>query len=282
MPDWVAPSPFILLRVIGALLLFGIVFLFFKREKIDKKDIPRLAVCGLFGVCMNQLLFFHGLNLTSPINASIIMTANPIMVLILASLLIRERVNARKITGVILGAAGAVMLILSGSSELADGGSLLGDTFIFINALSYALYLVLVKPLMNKYKPLTVIFWVFLFGSILVVPFGFQGATTIPWEEMPTDVISGIIYVIIATTFLAYLLNIYALKTVTASVSSSYIYLQPATAMFFAFLAATFFYTTEEGYTDYSGDFNWYKLMCTLMIFIGVYLVSRRVKPKIR
>ncbi len=271
MPDYLEPSGFIFYRVSGGLVLFLALY-FFNREKVARKDFPRLILAGLFGVAINQLLFFNGLNLTSPINASIIMTSNPILVLGISHLLLREVITKAKIGGVVLGGLGAVLLLMSTKSGDAGHASFQGDLFVFINALSYGVYLVAVKPLLAKYKPTTVIMWVFLFGWIFITPFGFNQAMEVDWVAMPTGILTGVIYVVVFTTFLAYLLNIFALKIVSPAVSSTYIYLQPVLAGLFAYLADSYF-NNEDGYSQ---DITLYKLFCTLLIFIGVYMVGRK------
>ncbi len=274
MPDHVGPSGFILMRVSGAVALFWLVKSFVK-EKVARKDFLRLALCGLFGVAINQLLFFNGLNLTSPINSAIIMTSNPIMVLLLAAIIIKERITLQKMIGIVVGAGGAIALILGNSDTGLSSQE--GDLYILINSLSYGVYLVIVKPLMSKYQPLTVISWVFFFGLLFVTPFGLNQLMEVEWSALPTDIVWAIFYVVVATTFLAYLLNIYALKTVNPSVSSSYIYLQPVMASAFALLHAAL---STVGETNYAADITWAKGGYTLLIFLGVFLISKPIKRK--
>ena len=270
MPDYIAPSGFIFFRVSGSVLLF-ILLQSFVKEKVERKDFARLILAGLFGVAINQLLFFNGLNLTSPINASIIMTSNPIMVLIISHIILREVITRNKILGVAIGGFGAVLLLVSAKGAVGHA-SITGDLMIFINAMSYGVYLVIVKPLLNKYKPITVIMWVFIFGWCFVLPFGFQQALDVEWSTLPSSVIWGVLYVVIFTTFLAYLLNIFALKIVSPSVASTYIYLQPVLAGLFAFFVDKWYGNTD----GYSQDITWFKVLCTIMIFIGVYLVGKK------
>lgn len=271
MPNLLGPSGFIFLRVGGALLLFWTVFAF-RFQRIEKADILRFAFCGLTGVATNQLFFFNGLSITSPINASIIMTTNPILVLVMSALIIGERVTGRKITGVALGAIGAVTLILLSRSEMHSGSSVLGDLFVLINAASYALYLVAVKPLMARYRPLTVISWVFLMGFVFVIPFGWNQAAQVDWSVFEVGDFLSFFYVILFTTFFAYLLNVFALKTVLPTVASSYIYFQPLMAGVFAWVFTLF---SEQAYAS---QITWPKVICALLICYGVYLVSKRRK----
>ncbi|MEQ8324061.1 MAG: DMT family transporter [Vicingaceae bacterium] len=265
MPEYILPFGFIFCRVTGALLMFWVLHALFYREKIERRDVPRLMLCGLFGVAINQLLFFKGLDLTVPINASIIMTTNPILVLILSTLIAKERLSWSKAIGVGVGISGAVVLIGFNNDFEIGRGTLRGDILIFINATSYGLYLVLVKKLMSKYKPITVIKWVFLFGYMIVFPVGLDEFLQIEWHQFPTIIIWETLYVIVGTTFLAYLFNIYALKVISPTVASSYIYLQPVLASIFAIWMG-------------KDTITFLKVISSMLIFTGVYLVSRQGK----
>ncbi len=262
MPDVIGPSGFILLRVLGATLMFWTVLAFWKWEPIAKKDFVRLLICAGFGVAGNQLLFFNGLVLTSPISASIIMTSNPILVLVMAAWLIKESLNGRKVAGILLGAVGAIWLILQRESQAPDTPNPgLGNLLIFLNAASYGAYLVLVKPLMKKYRPITIISWVFLIGLAYVLPFGFQQFAEVEWGEIQSNEWLSLGFVVIGTTFLAYLLNIFALKRVPPTMVSMYIYLQPLLASLVALWVG-------------SDLLNLPKIISAVLIFAGVYLVS--------
>ncbi len=266
MPTYIEPLGFIFIRVSGAVLLFWLCYKFFFYEKVAKKDIPLLAICALFGVAINQMLFFEGLNLTTPINAAVIMVVNPILVLIFAGLMSTETLSKRKWLGIGVGAIGALTLITNGGNINLSQEHFYGNTLVFINATSYAIYLVLVKSLMKKYKPITVISWVFLFGLLFVSPFGWSEFQSIEWSTMPTIIVWEVGFVVICTTFLAYLFNIYGLKTLNPSTVSTYIYLQPVLASIVAIIAS-------------SDDLDFIKILSAVLICIGVYLVSH--KPKL-
>ncbi len=274
MPNTIKPNGFILLRVSGAVILFWL-FLLNKLEKIDKKDYLTLALCGLFGVGVNQLFFFNGLMRTSPLNSSIIMTTTPIIVFVLSIFLLKEKPTSTKIIGILIGAGGSIALSIlsSGSSHLSSS---VGDLYIFLNALSYSLYLVLVKPLMKKYSPLTVITWVFTFGLIYVLiwPLSVKEVIEVDWSIMSSDIPWRILFVVVGVTFLPYLLTVVAMKEVSPSVASSYIYLQPILAGLFIFIFAWL------GDHDFTADYSWLKVFCSIFIFLGVYLVSKPVSTK--
>lgn len=273
MPNHLTPSVFILFRVLGATILFWFTCFFFKWEKIKRKDILLLALCGLFGVSVNQLFFYHGLNLTSSINSGIIMTVNPILVVVLSFFILKESVTYTKIIGILLGGTGAVLLTLAGGS--GKGDSTLGDIFLFINALSYAVYLVIAKPLMKKYEPLTVITYVFTFGLffILLYPPTLTEFFATDYSTFTPIITGKIIFVIIAVTYLTYLLTMYGLKFLSPSISSSYIYIQPVLVIVFAFL-----FSAIGLADDYTQTITFSKFIYMLLIFTGVYIISRKKK----
>lgn len=261
MPAYILPFGFIFCRVLGALGLFWLVHSF-KYEKVAKQDFLLLAVCGFFGVAANQLMFFYGLNITTPINAGIIMTSNPILVLVASAIILKNKITKTKLAGIFLGITGALLLLLFKTDFSFGSDTLLGDMFIFLNALSYGVYLVIAVPLMRKYNPITVIKWVFTFGFVFVLPFGWNQFTEIDWNAFNSDIWLKFAFVIIGTTFLAYLFNIYGLKKLSPSVVSTYIYLQPLLAALFAIWAG-------------KDSLDWIKIVAACLIFSGVYLVSK-------
>lgn len=226
---------------------------------------PLLALCGFLGVSANQLLFFSGLNLTTPINASLIQTLIPVMVLLIAGFMVNEKITWKKTLGVIIGIFGAGFLITNKGKVDFGNEQFTGDLMIILNSAFYALYLVLAKPLMQKYSAPTVIKWVFLFGMIVVVPFTWKDFFAVDWENLPAAAWLAIIYVVVFTTFLAYLLNTWALKYVETSVVGIYSYLQPLFATTIAVYLGQDTFTLE-------------KALYSFLIFIGVYLVTRPKK----
>lgn len=271
MPHKIGATGFVFYRILGAGLMFWVIK-FFIKEKVAKKDFGRLLICAILGVAGNQLLFLHGLNLTSPIDASIIITAVPILVLIFSFFILKEKITSNKIAGVTLGGLGAILLISYGNAETGTS-SFLGNFFIFLNATCYGLYLVLVKPLMSKYNTITVVSWIFLFGFIIVFPMGIQEVLTTNYEAFTLHTYLTIAFVVIGTTFLTYLFNIYALNNVSPSVNGSYIYLQPTISFM---MVAIFAYWL--GQDQYKEDINWIKIGSCLLVFLGVFLVSRQSK----
>ena len=261
MPYYIGPFGIIFIRVIIGTALYWAIDFIIGPEKIKyKRDYLKLALLALFGVTINQLMFFKGLSMTNPISASVIMTSSPITVLIVSYFLLKEKITANKLIGIALGATGAIMLIgIDGFNLSSD--AFLGNIFILINAISFSIYLVLVKPMMYRYKAITVIKWVFFFGMLMVIPFGFEEFTLVEWSNMPNEAWLSLAYIVIGTTFIAYLLNTWALQYVNPSLVGYYIYLQPV----FSTVVAVSFRGDKLTLTE---------AVYSLLIFTGVYLVS--------
>lgn len=268
MPQYIQPYGFILLRVTGAAILFWLVSFLGPKEKIATSDWPRILGCAVFGMVINMLMFFKGLSLSTPINSSVIVTLTPIIVLILAAVLINERVTLIKIVGIFLGLAGALALILFGKDESPNAPNIpLGNLFFMINAVSYGLYLVLVKPLTKKYHSFTLMKWLFLLGVIINFPIAYPEFSQVEWSTLPFEAVWKLTFVVVGTTFLTYLFNVYALKELSASTIGAFVYLQPLIAIVYAVGTGADSLTVV-------------KVLAALLVFAGVYLVTRKPKTK--
>lgn len=264
MPEFIKPFGFILLRVTGAAILFWLLSLWFPKEKISNRDWPRFLACAIFGMVINMLLFFKGLSLSTPINSSVIVTISPILVLVLSSYLLREKITFLKIGGIFLGLSGALMLVLFSKTSTYNAPNIpLGNLFFIINAFSFGIYLILVKPLAAKYHPVTLLKWFFLFAFIINFPITFSEFLEVNWQSLPNKAIAGMAFVVLGTTFSTYLLNVFAIKQLSASTLSSFIYLQPLIAIAFAVLMGM-------------DKLNILKVAAGLLVFLGVYLVTKK------
>jgi len=269
MPTYIKPFGFILIRVLGATLLFWCISFFLPRQRIERADFAKIALAALFGVCLNMLAFFKGLSMTSPINASVIMVSSPILVLVLSAAILKERITIVKVIGILIGLAGAVILILYGKSAAPGDDPFWGNLLIFVNATCYGLYLILIKKLTSKYNAISLIKWLYLFGLIFVIPFGLKQVLQIEWHSIPSHIFYNIGFVIVFTTFFAYLLNLFALRQLKPTTLSAFIYLQPVIASVYALLTG-------------KDTIGYIKIIAALLIFLGVYLVTRSnaIKPK--
>lgn len=229
----------------------------------DRKDLPRFLWCALTGVAINQLLFIKGLTLTSAIHASLLMLITPLLVTLFALWVLKEQFSWYKAAGLALGVGGATFLILQRDGSPQPATYLLGDTLVLLNAVSYSFYFILVKPLMEKYSSLHVIRWVFGFGFLMMLPFGWQQTAGVNWTLFHWGDYAAMAMIIVGGTFLAYYFNAYGIQHIGAGTTGSYIYTQPV----FAVLIAVVFLHEH---------LSWQKLVSATLIFCGVYLVSFR------
>lgn len=263
MPVYINAYGFIVLRVFGATVLFWIVSFFIETKKIQNQDFPRIIACAFFGVALNMLTFFKGLSYTSPISASVIMVSTPIIVLILSSVLLKERMQKRKILGILLGLIGTAFLILYGKSVGNATNASLGNFLVFINAVSYGFYLILVRKLMDKYNAFSFVKWIYLFGFLMVLPFGYNEFMAINCQVMPITIYWKIGFVVLFSTFFTYLLNLLSMRELKPTTVAVFIYLQPVFATIFAISVG-------------KDELNFVKIISAIMIFGGVYLVTQK------
>jgi drug/metabolite transporter (DMT)-like permease len=269
MPRYIGPYGIVVLRIVGATLVFELLRRRYAGGEaiVGRADTVRSVLCGITGIGVNQLLFFGGLNLTTPINASLIQTIAPVVVLLASVVLLGERVTIRRFFGILLAGVGAALIILGRGSAPGVGGSniTLGNIMILLNATSFGVYLVLVMPLMRKYHAFTVLSRIFLVGAFIAVPFGWRQVLAADYASFPPLIWVAIAYMVIMLTIVAYLLNNWALKYASPALLGAYIYLQPALAVLIAVSLG-------------KDTLTWGKALQAVLIFSGVFLVSR--KPK--
>ena len=263
--NFVPPFALTILRVGGAAILFWAISIWLPKEKIERKDFFKFFIAALFGVCVNMLFFLKGVELTTPIHAAAIMTITPVIILILSSIVLKEKVTILKITGITIALSGALLLTLFGDSDRTADNVVLGNTFILLNAIFYSIYVILIKQLTKKYHPFTFIKWLFLFGFIMVLPFGYKELQEVQWQTFTPYIYFSLAFVIVGATFGTYLFNPIALNKLKASTVGVFIYLQPVIAGLFAVIMG-------------ADSIDTLKIIAMVLIFSGVYLVSIKSK----
>lgn len=268
MPHVIQPFGFIVIRVGGAAVLFWLLTLFTKWERIDRKDWWRIFACAIFGMVLNMLMFFKGLSLSTPINSAVSMTVTPVLLLLLTALIMRERITWLKSMGIFFGLGGALALILFQKKTQGNAPNIpLGNLLFLLNAISYSFYLVLVKPLTAKYKAVTLLKFFFLIAFCINLPIGYSEVVQVAWTSLSISEIMQIAFVIVGTTFLTYLFNIFALKQLSPSTVGVFIYLQPVVATIFAIIMGV-------------DTLNVLRIAAACFIFLGVFLTTRKAKDK--
>ena len=263
-PALIKPYAVNILRVGISLILFWLLWSMSDvKPHIKRKHWLRFFLCGLTGIAINQMFFIKGLTYTSAIHASLLILLTPILITVFAFTVLKEKVTIIKALGLALGIGGAVLLILSKEQSLSASDYLLGDLLIVINAISYTIYFIIVKPLMAEYPPLHVVRWVFTFGFLMILPFGWNEFVSIPWEKLEWSHYLSILFIVVPGTFLAYFFNAYGIQHIGAGNTGSYIYTQPVFAVLIAMVVL-------------NERLSWDKVVAGLMIFAGVFLVSKK------
>ncbi len=268
MPTHVKPFGFIFLRVGGAAMLFWLISFFGPTEKVEKRDWGRMLVCSILGMSVNMLSFFKGLQLSTPINSAVLITVSPIIVVALSALFLSERITLNKGLGIFLGFVGAVGLVLFGAEVRQDAPNIpLGNFLFIINAASYGSYLILVKKLIEKYHPFTMMKWLFTIAFVINLPITLPQVLEVQWSTMPLWAYGSVAFVVIGTTFLTYLFNIFALTQLKASSLSAFVYMQPLVGILFALFAGKDHLTLV-------------KITAMAFVLVGVYLASKKAKKR--
>ena len=259
-------SPFALttFRMVGAAAAFWLVSIFTKKEHVTSKDLTLLFFAALCGIVFNQGVFVFGLSMTSPIDASIVSTTAPIITMIIAAFYLKEPITNKKVSGIFLGAIGALMLIISGQNTAASDGEnkIAGDLLCLFAQASVATYFVLFKDLISRYSPVTLMKWMFMYASMCYIPFSYHDIATIRYEELPVSLYSEIAFVVLAATFLSYMFIPIAQKALRPTVISMYNYVQPIVASLIAVLVGM-------------DTFTLVKAVAIALVFVGVYVVTQ-------
>ncbi|MDL2212799.1 DMT family transporter [Bacteroides sp. OttesenSCG-928-E20] len=250
-------------RMLGAAICFLILSFFLPREHIPPKDMLRLFFASVFGIVFNQGMFILGLSLTSPIDSSIIATTSPIVTMIIAAIYLKEPVTHKKVMGIFLGAIGALILIF-GSQPSAMGGSssILGNAFCLIGQFSFAIYLTVFKDLIQKYSPVTINKWLFIYASLCFIPVSYSDMVSIDFATIPMDIVWQLLYVVLAATFLTYILIVVGQRLLRPTIVSMYNYVQPIVATILAVIWGMDTFGITKG-------------LAIGLVFLGVYVVTQ-------
>ena len=264
MPKYIEAFGLVQLRLLGAGLVFWIFSLFIPKERIQKKDFKRIILASFFGMSFNMLMFIKGLSLSTPINSGILVTLTPVIILVLSAILLNEKITILKLCGIVLGFSGSIILIYNGGEFIKNAPNIaLGNFMLLVNSISYGTYLVIIKPLIIKYNIITLMKWMFLIGFVISIPFTLSEFSSVNWKSLPFNAIWRMVFVVLGTTFLTYLLNSFALKNIQPTTIGVFVYLQPIIAIFYSSI-------TGNDKLDIT------KILASILVFSGIYLVTKK------
>lgn len=260
-PEWVDPFGLSQFRISFAFISFLFLSFIIKDDSngFTIREHGVLILAGIMGTAANQLSFLAGLSMTSPVDASLIITITPIITMLFAALIIKEPISFKKASGVLIGMSGAaIILYTSRYGHFEQSGTLKGNLVVLISCFVYGLYLVIIRPLMANHSPVHVMKWTFFYGAVVALPFTWkklgihEGATSVEWLQLG--------YALLMGTFAAYLLVAFSLKLLRPTTVSMFNYIQPLIASSIAIVLG-------------QDILNWTKPVSAILIFLGVYLV---------
>ena len=268
MPTYVQGFGFIGIRLIGATILFWLLGFLIPKQPIDKADRMAFLRAAILGMAINMLAFFKGLEYSTPINSTVIITTTPIMVFLFSVLLLKENIRPKRAIGVLMGFLGALSLILFSQQATANASNIsLGNFLFVINASAYGLYMIYVKPLSEKYSTIHLLKRLFLIGLVITMPFTLPELMAVDFQQLPLSIWWRIGFVVLGTTFMTYLLMVYAIRHLRATSLSVFTYLQPIIGIVYAVLVGA----------DFMTPIKWIAMS---LVLVGVYLVTKQEQPK--
>lgn len=265
VPEWISPYTLTLVRMAFATLIFWSVSCFTPKEQVARRDLITIFFGALFGLVGAQLSFANALLYTSPVNISVIAAMTPIAVMLLAALVLKEPITFKKAAGVLIGASGALLIILQSTTvSNSKTGSLIGNLLCVVNVITYAIYLVITRPVSQRYTPVTLMKWMFLFSALISLPLGIGDfpEAKIFSHAANISILSRLLYVVVMATGVAYFLVPMALKRIRPTTVSMYNNIQPIVASIIAIIIG-------------QDSFSWDKPIAACFVFTGVYLVTQ-------
>ncbi|MDR0790518.1 MAG: DMT family transporter [Bacteroidales bacterium] len=259
----IEPLALTFFRFVGAAVAFWIASFFVSsKHKATKKDILLFFVASLLGIVLNQMFFVVGLSSTSPVDASIIVTIVPILTMIIAAFYLKEPITTKKVAGVAIGCAGAVLLILTGIRANDQSSSLHGNLMCVISCLAYATYLTVFRDLIKRNHPVVLMKWLMLFAVVVTSPVCYKSVIAIDYAALQMSEIVRVLYVVLMATFVAYLLIAIGQARLRPTTLSMYNYFQPIV-------------TTAISIAIGLDIFGWHKALAAALVFLGVYIVTQ-------
>lgn len=263
LKGWIEPAGYTTCRLLGGVITAWIISAFIKNTPIDwKKDGLTIILGGIIGMAIFFYIFSAGLFKTSPIDASIILTLSPVLVLIISAIVFKEQITKRKSLGILLALAGALMVILMQHQNSTIHGALTGNLLMLASTVIYAVYLIISRGISSKYNPVTLLRWIFLSGLIVALPFGFSEILHSPMvTQGDPKPILVMLFIAFFPSALSYMLIPIALKRLSSTIVSMYSYLIPVIASAVSILLG-------------QAVLEWFEPVSLLLIVVGVYFVT--------
>ena len=260
----ISPLALFTLRSMGAGSLFWLISLFRPKERVDRRDLPKIFCASVLGFFLAQISFLFAISRITPMDCSIVASLAPFYTMFIAAYTLKEPLSAQKIGGVVLSLCGVIYLILNGvtASTGVVETTPLGVLLMLVNSLCFALYLGIFKPLISKYSVITFMRWIFLFSTLMTLPFSASELLEVEYSTLPTPYIAELAFLIVCATFVTYFLIPVGQKLLRPTLVGMYTYVQPIVA------------TVVSIYVGLD-ELTLSKVIAAITVFAGVVIVSR-------
>jgi len=258
-----SPTVLFTFRAACAAALFWLLSLFTKRERVPWRDLLGMLGASVLGLILPQMTFLYAISMTAPIDLSVVNSITPIMTMFVAAIFLKEPITWKKAGGVALSFGGVVWLILQSThTGGVEHSSPMGIALVVLNALCFALYLGICRPIIRRYSVVTLMKWMFLFALVLILPFSARGVATLDYAAIPGPVWWEVAYLVFFATFVAYFLIPVGQQRIRPTLVSMYNYLQPIIA-------------SVVGVALGMDRLTWMKVLAAVLVFVGVAVVNR-------
>lgn len=260
----ISPLALFTLRSLGAGMLFWLISLFLPKERVERRDLPKIFVASVLGFFLTQISFLMAISRITPMDCSIVASLSPLYTMFIAAYVLKEPLSAQKIGGVVLSLCGVLYLILNSvtSTSAVVQTTPIGVLLMIANSLCFSLYLGIFKPTIAKYSVVTFMKWIFLFSTLLSLPFSAKEIVHTDFAALPLSYMAELAFLIICATFVTYFLIPVGQKRLRPTLVSMYSYVQPIVAIVVSIYVGM-------------DTLSWQKVLAAVTVFTGVIIVSR-------
>ena len=260
----ISPLALFTLRSLGAGVLFWLISLFLPKERVESRDLPKIFVASVLGFFLTQISFLMAISRITPMDCSIVASLSPLYTMFIAAYVLKEPLSPQKIGGVVLSLCGVLYLILNSvtSTSAVVQTTPIGVLLMIANSLCFSLYLGIFKPTIAKYSVVTFMKWIFLFSTLLSLPFSAKEIVHTDFAALPLSYMAELAFLIICATFVTYFLIPVGQKRLRPTLVSMYSYVQPIVAIVVSIYVGM-------------DTLSWQKVLAAVTVFTGVIIVSR-------
>lgn len=262
--DTISPLALFTLRSLGAGLLFWFISLFMPKERVERRDLPKIFAASVLGFFLAQITFLMAISQITPMDCSIVASLSPLYTMFIAAFALKEPISAKKIGGVVLSLCGVLYLIINSVTTTSSTVQTtpVGVLLIVANSLCFSLYLGVFKPIIGKYSVVTFMKWIFLFSTLMSLPFSAKELAAVDFAALPLSYIAELSFLIFCATFVTYFLIPIGQKRLRPTLVSMYSYVQPIIAIVVSICIGM-------------DTLSWQKVVAAITVFSGVIIVSR-------